>query len=206
MIKDIIWDFDGILFDTYPGTVNAFILALKDSGIEETSENVLNCLKISDSYAVTYFKKLYDLDEAFNDKYNAYKKDIKPEMIRPFQFAKEVCRQFTALGGRNYIITHRGESTLKFLEHYSMRKHFTEIVTKQYGFKRKPDPEAFIYLIEKYKINKSSAMVIGDRECEILGGKSAGISTCLYNTNNVKISTEPDFYIESLEEIINIID
>jgi HAD superfamily hydrolase (TIGR01509 family) len=87
-----------------------------------------------------------------------------------------------------------------------MRQHFTEIVTKQYGFKRKPDPEAFIYLIEKYKINKGSAMVIGDRECEILGGKSAGINTCLYNTNNIESSTEPDFYIESLEEIINIID
>jgi phosphoglycolate phosphatase-like HAD superfamily hydrolase len=46
LIKDIIWDFDGTLFDTYPGTVNAFIMALKDNGIEETSENVLNKLKI----------------------------------------------------------------------------------------------------------------------------------------------------------------
>lgn len=29
MIKHIIWDFDGTLFDSYPGMVNAFLRALK---------------------------------------------------------------------------------------------------------------------------------------------------------------------------------
>jgi phosphoglycolate phosphatase-like HAD superfamily hydrolase len=36
LISDIIWDFDGTLFDTYPETVNAYIKALKDNGIDET--------------------------------------------------------------------------------------------------------------------------------------------------------------------------
>ncbi|EHJ01138.1 HAD-superfamily hydrolase, subfamily IA, variant 1 [Clostridium sp. DL-VIII] len=206
MIKDIIWDFDGTLFDTYPGTVDAFLKALDDSGIKETKENVLNYLKVSDSSAVTHFKQLYSLNNAFIDKYTDYKNDMKLETIRPFPFAEEVCRKFAALGGRNYIITHRGDSTVKFLEHYGMRCHFTEIITKQYGFKRKPDPEAFIYLIEKYQVDKNRALVVGDRECEVLGGKAAGIKTCLYNTNNILVSTEPDFYIDSLENLFNIID
>ena len=206
LIKDIIWDFDGTLFDTYPGTVNSFIKALEDSGINETNENVLNYLKVSDSLAITHFKELYGLDNDFINKYIAYKKDMKPEVIRPFPFAEDVCKQFVALGGRNYIITHRGHSTIKFLEHYGMMCHFTEIITKQNGFKRKPDPEAFIYLIEKYHMNESTSLVIGDRECEVLGGKAVGVRTCLYNTNNIPLSTEPDFYIDSLENLLNIID
>jgi len=109
-------------------------------------------------------------------------------------------------GGRNYIITHRGDSTLKFLQHYGMMCYFTEVITKQYGFKRKPDTEAFTYLIEKYHINKSTAVVIGDRECEILGGKSAGIKTCLYNTNNVSLNIVPDFNIDSLKNLLDIIN
>jgi HAD superfamily hydrolase (TIGR01549 family) len=206
LIKDIIWDFDGTLFDTYPGTAEAFIKALNDSGIGETKENVLNYLKVSDSFAMTHFNQLYNLDNTFIDKYTAYKRCIKPEMIRLFPFAKEVCRQFIDLGGRNYIITHRGDSTIKFLEYNGMMDYFTEVITKEYGFKRKPDPEAFIYLIEKHKINKSTALVIGDRECEVLGGKAAGIMSCLYNTNNISLSTEPDFYIDSLKNLINIIN
>ena len=205
LIKDIIWDFDGTLFDTYPGTVNAFIKALQDCGIVETNDNVRNYLKVSDRFAVTHFKELYCLGNTFIDKYTAYKNAIIPEMIRPFPFAEEVCRQFVDLGGRNYIITHRGVSTIKFLEHYGMMSCFTEIITKQYGFKRKPDPEAFIYLIEKYQIDKNTALVIGDRECEVLGGRAAGVKTCVYNTNNISLSIEPDFYIDSLENLVHII-
>ena len=188
MIRNIIWDFDGTLFDTYPMTVNSFRRALKDNDIDETNENILNYLKISDKHAVYHFKQLYGLDDAFIDKYRLYKENIGLEMVRPFPFALEVCKKLIGLGGRNYIITHRGDSTFEFLQYYGMEDYFTEIITKKYGFKRKPDPEAFLYLIEKYKIDRSSALVIGDRECEILGAKAAGIRMCLYNTNNVEFT------------------
>lgn len=99
LILDIIWDFDGTLFDTYPGTVNAFLKALEDCGIIEKSSSVLDYLNVSDSFAVTHFKELYGLDNAFTEKYTAYKKDMSPEMIKPFPFAEEVCRRFAAFGG-----------------------------------------------------------------------------------------------------------
>lgn len=205
MIRDIIWDFDGTLFDTYPGIVNSFKKALNDNGINEREENILSYFKNSESCATTYFKELYGLDNVFINKFADYKKDIKPEMVKPFPFAVDACKKFTDLGGRNYIITHRGESTLKYLQYYGMLCYFTEVITKQNRFKRKPDPEAFIYLIEKHKINKSTAMVIGDRECEILGGKAAGIKTCLYNTNNISLNVKPDFYLESLKNLLDIV-
>lgn len=203
--RDIIWDFDGTLFDTYPITVDLFRKVLECYSIYETNENILNYFKISESCAITHFKELYGLNEDFIDKYHDYKKYIKPEMAKPFPFAADVCRQFAATGGRNYIITHRGDSTLKYLQHYGMIDYFTEVVTKKSGFKRKPDPEGFKYLIDKYNINKSTVLVIGDRECEILGGKAVGIKTCLYNTNNISFTQVPDFYIDSLLELINIL-
>lgn len=206
LISDIIWDFDGTLFDTYPGTVYSFKRALKDNGIDETDENILNYIKVSVSCAIRHFKDLYGLGDDFIDKFNFYKNNIDPEIVKPFPYAKEVCRKFLACGGRNYILTHRGNSTLKFLEYHGMLHCFTEIITKPYGFKRKPDPEGFLYLIEKYKINKSTALVIGDRECEILGAKTSGIRVCLYNTNNIEFTEAPDFYIDSLEMLDDIIN
>lgn len=91
---------------------------------------------------------------------------------------------------------------MKFLEHHGMLCYFTEIVTKQHGFQRKPDPEAFLYLMEKYKMSQDTTLVVGDRDCEVLGGKAAGIKTCLYNTNDVSLDVAPDFYVESLEKLL----
>lgn len=206
MIRDIIWDFDGTLFDTYPETVNAFKRALKDNGIEETNENILKYIKISEGCAFKHFNGIYGLGDDFINKFKLYKRNIKAETCKPFPFSEEVCKWFVDKGGRNFIITHRGDSTLKFLRHYGMLNYFTEVITKKYGFKRKPDPEAFLYLIKKYNINKNTALAIGDREFEILGGKAAGIKVCLYNTNNVDFTEMPDFYIESLKKLIDIIN
>ena len=40
---------------------------------------------------------------------------------------------------------------------------FTEILTSQSGFARKPDPEAAMYLMEKYGLEPEKTYYIGDR-------------------------------------------
>lgn len=206
LITDIIWDFDGTLFNTYPGMVNSFKKALRDKNIEETDENILKYMKVSVSHAINHFKELHDLEDDFAEKYALYEKNMDPQTVGPFPYAIDICKKLVDLGGRNYILTHRGNSTLKFLEHYGMTNLFTEIITKHNGFKRKPDPEGFLYLVEKYGVDKNKALVVGDRECEILGAKGAGIRICLYNTNNIEYTEIPDFCINSLNELQNIIE
>jgi phosphoglycolate phosphatase-like HAD superfamily hydrolase len=205
LIRNLIWDFDGTLFNTYPAVVDAFKKALKDYGIKETDESILNCMKISESYAIAKMGELYGIGQEFINRYAVYKNDITPDMAEPFPYTKEVCQKIIELGGGNYILTHRGETTQKFLKHYDMIGLFTEIVTKDYGFKRKPDPEGFVYLIEKHHLDKNTTMVVGDREIEILGGKAAGIKTCLYDTNQVSFTAVPDFYITSLKDLLDIV-
>lgn len=205
LIRDLIWDFDGTLFDTYPAVVKAFQEALKDYSISETDESILSYMKISESYAIAKMEEIYGIGREFINRYTAYKNDITSDMAAPFPYAKEVCKKIIEVGGRNYILTHRGETTQKFLNYYDMIGLFTEIVTKDYGFKRKPDPEGFVYLTEKHHLDKNTTMVVGDREIEILGGKAAGIKTCLYDTNQVSFTAVPDFYITSLKELLDIV-
>ncbi|MBU3143785.1 hypothetical protein [Clostridium sp. CF012] len=61
--------------------------------------------------------RLYGLGDDFIDKFNLYKNNIEPKIVMPFPYALEVCRKFITLGGRNYILTHGGNSTLKILQH-----------------------------------------------------------------------------------------
>lgn len=206
MFKNIIWDFDGTLFDTYPAMVYAFNKALKDRGIEEKEEKILGFMKISFSTAVKHFSELYELDDKFVEDYKVYEKNSDLDKTVPFAYAKEICRELMNKGGRNFIFTHRGEKTaFRILDFYNMSELFTEAVTIDKGFKRKPDVEGFLYLVDKYNMDKAETLVVGDRDIEIIGAKNSGVKSCLYNTNNADISLEPDFVIYSLKDLKKII-
>lgn len=202
---EILWDFDGTLFNTYPGMVNSFRLALLDSGVEAEPKEILELMKVSAKDAAKYYHERYGLQENFMEKYQAYDRNVKPESAIPFPYAKEICERIVQAGGRNFIVTHRGGTTEKFLKYHGMLDLFTEVVTKHNGFKRKPDPEAFLYLIDKYHITKDAALIVGDREYEVLASKEAGVKSCLYNTNEVSTILAPDYNINSLMELENLV-
>lgn len=201
MFKDFIWDFDGTLFDTYPGMVHAFKLALVDEGINENEENILNYMKKSAQEAINHYQEFYGLGEDFVGRMKKYDKEIGLQKVRPFPYAEEICKWIVDCGARNHILTHRGYTTHSLLKKFNMEELFIEIVTKNSGFKRKPDPEGYAYLIDKYKMDKDKVLIVGDRELEILAAKAVGVKVCLYDTNKVEYFEKPDYIISSLEEL-----
>ncbi len=66
---------------------------------------------------------------------------------------------------------------------------------------RKPKPGMILQLGEKYKINLSSAWMIGDRDVDILAGKAAGCRTIKLGKQDVKA----DYYCENLAEAVEIL-
>ncbi|WP_163192457.1 HAD-IA family hydrolase [Clostridium thermarum] len=205
MFKEIIWDFDGTLFDTYPGIVYTYKHALDELGIEEDEEAILELLKRSAKEAIEYYRDTYKLDDRFIHLIKKHK-ETEIDMAKPFPYAEEVCRWIVESGRRNYILTHRGNTTQSLLKRYnSMERLFTEIITKQSGFKRKPDPEGYAYLIYKYKMKKEEVLIVGDRELEILAAKALGVKVCLYDTNKIKYMEKPDYVANSLQELKEII-
>lgn len=205
LFENIIWDFDGTLFDTYPGMVYAFKRALGDNEVEVSEAEILKHMKISVTSAINHFKELYPLSDEFASRFSFYEKNLEADKIMPFPYAKEICLHFKRNGGRNFILTHRGNSTLKFLKYHGMIDCFDEIGTKHNRFKRKPDSEGFTYFIEKYSMSNDTVLAIGDRSCDILGAKKANIKTCLYNTNGIDINEKSDFTIKSLSELFSIL-
>lgn len=205
LFTNIIWDFDGTLFDTYPGMIYAFKRALGDNGVEVSEDEILKYMKVSVTNAINHFKEICLLSNEFVEKFSYYEKNLEADKVMPFPFAKEICLELKKNGGRNFILTHRGNSTLKFLKYHGMIDCFEEIGTKHNCFKRKPDPEGFSYFIEKYNLSNDTVLAIGDRECDIVGAKKANIKTCLYNTNSIESNEKADFTIKSLSELFNIL-
>lgn len=206
MFSDIIWDFDGTLFDTYPAITNSFQRALIEEGIEQTEEEILKQVKISVTHGINYYRDNFKINvKSFVDRYNKYEDEVDETKIFPFPYAVEICSEIIDRGGRNYIITHRDKSIYKFLKHHNMISLFTEVVTEEHGFKRKPDPEAYVYLLNKYHIDTKNALMIGDRELDLTGAKNAGIKACLFDVCDCDFRHLADYVIGFMKELEKLI-
>ncbi len=144
VIHDIIWDAGGTLFDTYPAMTQAFDAALREFGAQIPLERILQLARESTHYAISTLAHETGIDadaleSAFRRRYNA----IGPEAQPPFPGVKEVCAAICARGGRNFIVTHRGRDSLNaLLAAHGMEAYFSDSITAEDPFPRKPDPTA----------------------------------------------------------------
>lgn len=182
MIKNIIWDFDGTLFNTIPAIARAFQLALAEFGFDIPLPLFEELMKVNMDHCISEVSRSFKLDQdeylkRFRAQYGAMPADTSP----PFPGAKELCRKMIARGGQNFIVTHRRRAgAVELLEHFGTIELFTDMLCGDDGFAWKPDPGMFNHLIEKHSLNKEETLAIGDRALDIQAGKAAGIQTAFF--------------------------
>jgi len=76
------------------------------------------------------------------------------------------------------VVSARDEnSTLAFLEKFSLTRYFQEIVTAITARHTKPFPDPILYAADKMGIPAENCLMIGDTTVDIRAGKSAGAQT-----------------------------
>ncbi|MBM7703645.1 HAD-IA family hydrolase [Metabacillus iocasae] len=186
---NILWDFDGTIFDTYPTIVKAVKELIEDPHI--TEEDILKQMKISSEVAI---KKFHIPKALFDEKFHALEQQLHPKDKPPFPYVEDVLKSATT----NVIVTHKArQSALDILEYYGMSQYFSEIITKDEGYKRKPDCGAYEYLHDKYKID----LVIGDRELDLKPARMLYIKTCSFQNEEI----EADYHLTTYEDFFRIV-
>ncbi|HDR7825883.1 TPA: HAD-IA family hydrolase [Bacillus anthracis] len=166
---NILWDFDGTLFDTYPVYTKIFSQVL---GKEISKEEIYTKLKVSFSHAINY----YEISKKQLSEINVLESRIMIEDIKPFEKVEEVLK----FADKNVIMTHKDRAgVLSILNHYGWDKYFVDMVTIGDGFPRKPNSLAYNHLHKKHNID----LAIGDRELDLIPAKELGISTCMFQGN-----------------------
>ena len=179
-LRHFLWDFDGTLVDSYPG-LNAMLLrACREVGIETTPGHALDLQKNSLGYAVTALAAEHELPrEVLQAAVDRQNEDALVCGYPPLAGIPETLKALIAMGGRHYLVTHRGKAALECLAHHGLLELFTDTVTKEDGFPRKPAPDSVRHLLDKHHIDPMEAVMIGDRPLDTAAGRSAGILSCL---------------------------
>jgi HAD superfamily hydrolase (TIGR01549 family) len=183
----------------------AFHDTLKEYGIIEPVNTIMSFMKLSMGDTIRHYKEKYQLGDAFFERYKILNTNAENENTKPFDGVVELCNAICKNGGKNYLFTHRGGSAAYYLEKYELLTNFTELITSKQNFPRKPSPEAILYLINKYRFSNDEALMIGDRDLDILSAKNAGIHTC-YFTNGGRLSDTAEYNINSFLELYRILD
>jgi HAD superfamily hydrolase (TIGR01549 family) len=202
--KHIIWDYDGTLFDSYPVMAAAFSHALEEYGFAEPADIIMAFMKVSMGHAIRHYTEKYKLNNNFLERFKALNINAEHENTKSFDGVAELCHAVCESGGENYLFTHRGESAFYYIEKYGLTGCFTEFICSKQNFPRKPSPDAILYLLEKYKLSSDAALMVGDRDLDILSAKNAGIYAC-YFANGSEPSGIADFNINYFSELYKIL-
>lgn len=179
--RHIIWDFDGTLFDTYPVMARAFTETMNEAGYPADYREVYDLMKIAISETVKKFQAEYGFGQEVLDAYRARRIEFELAGARPFPGVEEVLARVIAVGGDNFICTHRGDSIYELLRQGGVEGYFKEITTSAHHFARKPSPEAVQYLLDKHGMDPAETLMIGDRPLDVEAGQNAGTAGCFFD-------------------------
>lgn len=204
MYKHIIWDFDGTLFDTYEVMGRALQLTFQKIGVEEHLEDIISLMKISITEALQFYIDKYRIDEEFIKEYEKTRREMELDQCKPYPGVLDILKEIKDTRRSNYLFTHRGVSSIAFLQKHQIYDYFTDCITSAHSFERKPSPAAILHLVERYHMNPQEAIMIGDRDLDILSAKNAGIKACFFDEAGA-ISGAADYNITHIIQLYEII-
>ena len=198
-----IWDLDGTLLDSYEAIL---------SGIEETfcQFSILYDKEKVRDFILKY--SVQDLLEQVAEERNLDAKELN--QVRSQSLAEKNVQVVLMLGAREvlawadeagilqFVYTHKGDNAFTILRDLGLESYFTEILTSQSGFSRKPSPEVATYLLDKYELNLRTTYYIGDRTLDVEFAQNSGIQSI----NFLESSYEGNQRIQILADIPHIFE
>ncbi len=201
---NLIWDFGGTLFDTFPVTIKVFEEIFQSFNISLDKETLINLLKKSREEAFKYFSKEYDLKvdfKSFMKRYHSFEKKYSIDQ-KPYLGAIHISKKIFKETGNNFIFSHRKKyKIIELLNKNKITYLFKDILTIEDGFKRKSSPDGILYIVNKYNLSLDETYSIGDREIDVLASHKANIKAILFDPERRNKNTEADIIIYDYNDL-----
>ena len=193
-----IWDLDGTLLDSYEAILSGIEETFAQFSIPYDKEKVREfILKFSVQDLLVQVAEDRNLDAEVLNQVRAQSLSEKNAQVVLMPGAREVLNWADQVGIRNFVYTHKGDNAFTILKDLGLESYFTEILTSQSGFERKPSPEAATYLLDKYQLDPNNTYYIGDRTLDVEFAQNSG----LQSINFLESSYEVNHRIQALAAI-----
>ena len=203
----MMFDFDGTLADTGEDIAASVNHALAALGFGSLPVDVILGF-VGDGLRILMERALgaddrAKLEEAMKFFLCHYEKHLL-DHTRLYPAAEEMLNHFHSK--KKVILTNkRYYLTMAIAKGLKIDRHFLEIVGSDSTPFQKPDGRVVAYLLEKYGVAPSRAVLIGDSVNDVAAAKNAGVLSCVHlnglGNREAMLKMGADFYVEHLTEI-----
>jgi phosphoglycolate phosphatase len=201
-----VFDLDGTIADTRADLKTALAEAVKAAGFPEPAEE--NVIAAVGRGALKAIEKLTGMDEEQAEKYlgifrETYEK-VCCDNVTLFPGVKEFLYGLKEHGKKTALVTMKYRvPTIKILSRLGI-DIFDEVTAFEDTEKRKPDPESFLKLFNKYGIGPDRALMVGDSITDIRYAKAAGADVCImlygYGDKKEMLAAKPQYLLNGFQE------
>ena len=193
-----IWDLDGTLLDSYEAILSGIEETFAQFTIPYDKEKVREfILKFSVQDLLEQVAEERKLDAEVLNQVRAQSLAEKNAQVVLMLGAREVLAWADQAGIQQFVYTHKGDNAFAILRDLGLESYFTEILTSQSGFARKPNRESATYLLDKYELDPDNTYYIGDRTLDVEFAQNSGIQSI----NFLESSYEGNHMIQELADI-----
>lgn len=188
-LKAILFDMDGVLFDSMKNHAVAWQEAMKQYGMRMTREEAylhegrtgsgtINIISQRERGHQASEKEVKEIYQTKSDLFNSLPK------AEPMPGALEVLQKMKNSGLTPMVVTGSGQlSLLDKLNHYFPEIFKQELMVTAFDVKYgKPNPEPYLMALQKAGIHANEAIVIENAPLGVHAGVAAGIFTVALNT------------------------
>lgn len=181
MYETILFDLDGTLTDPGEGITNSVAYALRKYGIEVTDRREL--YKFIGPPLKDSFMKYYGFseDEAVKaiECYREYFRDTGIFENKVYEGIEDMLRSIHASGRKVVLATSKPEEfALRILEHFDLKKYFDVVAGASMDSSRSKKGDVIAYALSMCGgLSKEKAVMVGDREHDIIGAKENGLDS-----------------------------
>ena len=193
-----IWDLDGTLLDSYEAILSGIEETFGQFSIPYDKEKVREfILKFSVQDLLEQVAEERKLDVEVLNQVRAQSLAEKNAQIVLMPGAREVLAWADEAGIMQFVYTHKGDNAFTILRDLGLECYFTEILTNQSGFARKPNSQAATYLLDKYELDPRTTYYLGDRTLDVKFAQNSGIQSI----NFLESTYEGNQRIQALADI-----
>ena len=210
-IRAILFDLDGTLIDSITLIINSALYAFEKCGhpaprAEEWLADLGLPLRAMFGRFITDEAKIAELVAGYRE----YQLEHHDRLVRPYE---EVAATLEALHARGHglaVVTSKAEPLAhRGLAHVGLDGFFDVVVGLESCTRHKPDPEPVRIALDRLGVRPEDAAFVGDSPHDMAAGRAAGVTTiaALWGPfgRGQLAASEPDYYIESVGEILSIV-
>ena len=182
-IKAVIYDCDGVMFDSFEANFAFYRQVIERFGKPPLDRSDADTMRVLHTYCnKDVLSHLFSGDDRI-DQVRAFSASIDYRKLFPLMLMEQGLREtLDALRGRVElaVCTNRASSMEMLLESFGLQHYFSCVMTAGRVANPKPHPEPLLKVLEHYGIAAGEALFVGDSEVDRQAADAAGVPFVAY--------------------------